>query len=45
MSLNFQNVELEIQGQMAMVRLNRPAIRTLDEVLISEITAAVKEVV
>lgn len=42
MSMNFQNLELEIQGQVATVWLNRPAVRNaLDEVLISEITQAI----
>ena len=42
MSMNFQDLELEIQGQVATVWLNRPAVRNaLDEVLISEITQAI----
>ncbi len=42
--MNFQSLELEIQGQVATVWLNRPAVRNaLDKVLISEITQAAKQ--
>lgn len=42
MSIHFQNLELEIQGQVATVWLNRPDVRNaLDEVLLSEITQAI----
>lgn len=42
MSIYFQNLELEIQGQVATVWLNRPTVRNaLDEVLLSEITQAI----
>ena len=42
MSIHFQNLELEIQGQVATVWLNRPEVRNaLDEVLLSEITQAI----
>lgn len=42
MSIFFQNLELEIQGQVATVWLNRPTVRNaLDEVLLSEITQAI----
>jgi methylglutaconyl-CoA hydratase len=42
--MHFQNLELEIQGQVATVWLNRPNVRNaLDEVLISEITQMVKQ--
>lgn len=42
MPMRLQNLELEIQGQVATVWLNRPAVRNaLDEVLISEITQAI----
>lgn len=44
MSMHFQNLELEIQGQVATVWLNRPAVRNaLDEVLISEIIQAINQ--
>lgn len=43
MSMNFQNLEVEIQGPVATVWLNRPAVRNaLDDVLLSEITQAIK---
>ena len=43
MSMNYQNLELEIQGQVATVWLNRPVVRNaLDEVLISEITQVIR---
>lgn len=39
MSTKFQNLKLEIQGQVATVWLNRPAVRNaLDEVLLLEIS-------
>jgi methylglutaconyl-CoA hydratase len=42
MSIHFQSLELEIQGQVATVWLNRPTVRNaLDEVLLSEITQAI----
>lgn len=42
MLMNFQNLELEIQGQVATVWLNRPTVRNAwDEVLISELTQAI----
>lgn len=42
MSMSFQNLEVEIQGPVATIWLNRPAVRNaLDEVLLSEITQAV----
>ena len=42
MSIHFLNLELEIQGQVATVWLNRPEVRNaLDEVLLSEITQAI----
>lgn len=42
MPMGFQNLEVEIQGPVATVWLNRPAVRNaLDEVLLSEITQAV----
>ncbi len=42
MSIHFLNLELEIQGQVATVWLNRPDVRNaLDEVLLSEITQAI----
>lgn len=42
MPMRLENLELEIQGQVATVWLNRPAVRNaLDEVLISEITQAI----
>ena len=43
MPMSFQNLEVEIQGPVATVWLNRPTVRNaLDEVLLSEITQAVK---
>ena len=43
MPMSFQNLEVEIKGPVATVWLNRPTVRNaLDEVLLSEITQAVK---
>jgi methylglutaconyl-CoA hydratase len=43
MSIHFQSLELEIQGPTATLWLNRPDVRNaLDEVLLSEITQAIK---
>ena len=43
MPMSFQNLEVEIQGPVTTVWLNRPTVRNaLDEVLLSEITQAVK---
>ncbi|MCD2513343.1 enoyl-CoA hydratase/isomerase family protein [Comamonas endophytica] len=42
--MNYQNLEVQIQGPVATLWLNRPAVRNaLDEVLLAEMTLAVNE--
>lgn len=42
--MNYQNLEVQIQGPVATLWLNRPAVRNaLDEVLLAEITQAVND--